>query len=139
MFPSTSSRETLRLSGKQNSLFPSGAHIKCIMYMTSHENLHTSDFTRESNSFAIKIDSVKYKKLRPIQIPPALKIVKTGKQEIGNFNILILGSVVQSLICFNPRLEPSVFCGFCISTHFFFKFEEQKLLLIHAGCLKKCF
>ena len=32
MFPSTSSRETLRLSGKQNSLFPSGAHIKCILY-----------------------------------------------------------------------------------------------------------
>ena len=31
MFPSTSSRETLRLSGKQNSLFPSGAHIKCIL------------------------------------------------------------------------------------------------------------
>ena len=31
MFPSTSSRETLRLSGKQNSLFPSGAHIKCIV------------------------------------------------------------------------------------------------------------
>ena len=34
MFPSTSSRETLRLSGKQNSLFPSGAHIKCIMIFT---------------------------------------------------------------------------------------------------------
>ena len=32
MFPSTSSRETLRLSGKQNSLFPSGAHIKCILF-----------------------------------------------------------------------------------------------------------
>ena len=31
MFPSTSSRETLRLSGKQNSLFPSGADIKCIV------------------------------------------------------------------------------------------------------------
>ena len=33
MFPSTSSRETLRLSGKQNSLFPSGAHIKCILIL----------------------------------------------------------------------------------------------------------
>ena len=32
MFPSTSSRETLRLSEKQNSLFPSGAHIKCILF-----------------------------------------------------------------------------------------------------------
>ena len=32
MFPLTSSRETLRLSGKQNSLFPSGAHIKSIQY-----------------------------------------------------------------------------------------------------------
>ena len=31
MFPSTSSRETLRLLGKQNSLFPSGADIKCIL------------------------------------------------------------------------------------------------------------
>ena len=25
--------ETLRLSGKQNSLFPSGAHIKCILLL----------------------------------------------------------------------------------------------------------
>ena len=32
MFPSTSSRETLRLSGKQNSLFPSGVYIKCILF-----------------------------------------------------------------------------------------------------------
>ena len=31
MFPETKSRETLRLEGKQNSLFPSGAHIKCII------------------------------------------------------------------------------------------------------------
>ena len=31
MFPETKSRETLRLEGKQNSLFPSGAHIKCIL------------------------------------------------------------------------------------------------------------
>ena len=37
MFPSTSSRETLRLSGKQNSLFPSGAHIKCIMYSGEYD------------------------------------------------------------------------------------------------------
>ena len=36
MFPSTSSRETLRLSGKQNSLFPSGAHIKCIILFAHH-------------------------------------------------------------------------------------------------------
>ena len=35
MFPSTSSRETLRLSGKQNSLFPSGAHIKCIVFQNT--------------------------------------------------------------------------------------------------------
>ena len=31
MFPSTSSRETLGLSGKQNLLFPSGPYIKCII------------------------------------------------------------------------------------------------------------
>ena len=43
MFPSTSSRETLRLSGKQNSLFPSGAHIKCIL-SNSHNN-HAHFFT----------------------------------------------------------------------------------------------
>ena len=35
MFPSTSSGETLRLSGKQNSLFPSGAHIKGILFFCS--------------------------------------------------------------------------------------------------------
>ena len=29
MFPSTSSRKTLRFSGKKNSLFPSGPVIKC--------------------------------------------------------------------------------------------------------------
>ena len=37
MFPSTSSRETLRLSGKQNSLFPSGVYIKCIMFRSLKE------------------------------------------------------------------------------------------------------
>ena len=31
MFPLTLSREKLRLSGKQNSVFASGAHIKCIV------------------------------------------------------------------------------------------------------------
>ena len=32
MFPSTSSRETSGLEGKQNELFPSGPYIKCILY-----------------------------------------------------------------------------------------------------------
>ena len=31
MFPSTSSRETSELSGKQNLLFPSGPYIKCVL------------------------------------------------------------------------------------------------------------
>ena len=31
VFPETKSRETLRLEGKQNSLFPEGAHIKCFV------------------------------------------------------------------------------------------------------------
>ena len=31
MFPETKSRETLRVKGKQNSLFPSGEDIKCIL------------------------------------------------------------------------------------------------------------
>ena len=31
MFPETKSRETLRLEGKQNSLFPEGVHIKCFV------------------------------------------------------------------------------------------------------------
>ena len=38
MFPSTSSRETLRLSGKQNSLFPEGAHIKCFVIKQGKKN-----------------------------------------------------------------------------------------------------
>ena len=32
MFPSASPRETLRVSGKQNSLFPLGPVIKCLLY-----------------------------------------------------------------------------------------------------------
>ena len=32
MFPSASPRGTLRVSGKQNSLFPLGPVIKCLMY-----------------------------------------------------------------------------------------------------------
>ena len=32
MFPTTSFRETLGLSGKQNLLFSSGPYIKCIIY-----------------------------------------------------------------------------------------------------------
>ena len=43
MFPSTSPRETLRLSGKQNSLFPSGAHIKCIMLNNIDDNIEQYD------------------------------------------------------------------------------------------------
>ena len=35
MFPSTSSRETSGLSGKQNQLFPSGPYIKCILFITT--------------------------------------------------------------------------------------------------------
>ena len=35
MFPSTSSRETLTFSGKQNKLFPSGADIKFIIFRVS--------------------------------------------------------------------------------------------------------
>ena len=31
MFPETKSRETLRVEGKQNSLFPEGADIKCLI------------------------------------------------------------------------------------------------------------
>ena len=46
MFPSTSSRETLRLSGKQNSLFPSGAHIKCIITMN---NLWSQKYSQVSS------------------------------------------------------------------------------------------
>ena len=35
MFPSTSSRETSGLSGKQNQLSPSGSDIKCIIVRDS--------------------------------------------------------------------------------------------------------
>ena len=38
MFPSTSSRETSGLSGKQNQLFPSGTYIKCIMFLYLDEH-----------------------------------------------------------------------------------------------------
>ena len=31
MFPETKSRETLSVEGKQNSLFPEGADIKCFV------------------------------------------------------------------------------------------------------------
>ena len=31
MFPETKSRETLRVEGKQNSLFPEGADTKCFV------------------------------------------------------------------------------------------------------------
>ena len=33
MFPSASPRGTLRVSGKQNSLFPLGPVIKCLMFL----------------------------------------------------------------------------------------------------------
>jgi hypothetical protein len=44
------SRETLRFSGKQNSLFPSRAYIKCILF--SH-----SDITAGSPPFRVMHDS----------------------------------------------------------------------------------
>ena len=37
MFPETKSRETLRLEGKQNSLFPLGAHIS-LLYSKERKN-----------------------------------------------------------------------------------------------------
>ena len=40
MFPETKSRETLRLEGKQNSLFPEGAHIKCITEKKNQKYLY---------------------------------------------------------------------------------------------------
>ena len=41
MFPSTSSRETSGLSGKQNKLFPSGTDIKCILNRLATESATT--------------------------------------------------------------------------------------------------
>ena len=35
MFPSASPRGTLRVSGKQNSLFPLGPVIKCLLYSSN--------------------------------------------------------------------------------------------------------
>jgi hypothetical protein len=40
MFPSTSSRETLRFSGKQNK----GADIKCILYLIFELSNHKAKF-----------------------------------------------------------------------------------------------
>ena len=37
-FPETKSRETLRLEGKQNSLFPEGAHVKCFVIQQRKKN-----------------------------------------------------------------------------------------------------
>ena len=66
MFLSTSSRETLSLSGKQNyKLFPSRADIKCILYFKPCgdflEDLHvlrpdstTAKLTGEANFFLAK-------------------------------------------------------------------------------------
>ena len=41
MFPSTSSRETSRLLGKLNKLFPSGPCIKCIIFDFKKEGTET--------------------------------------------------------------------------------------------------
>ena len=38
MFPSASPRGTLRVSGKQNSLFPLGPVIKCLMFLMADGN-----------------------------------------------------------------------------------------------------
>ena len=50
MFPSASPRGTLRVSGKQNSLFPLGPVIKCLLKSSPDEfvifvSVHDSDYT----------------------------------------------------------------------------------------------
>ena len=52
MFPSTTSRETLRLLGKQNSLFPSGADIKCILFFFVFALCFLCFFDRTNNGLA---------------------------------------------------------------------------------------
>ena len=49
MFPSTLSRETLRISGKQNKLFPLGADIKCIIILLTSQ---MQDFSLKRQSYA---------------------------------------------------------------------------------------
>ena len=55
MLPSASPRGTLRVSGKQNSLFPLGPVIKCLMITSSQ--------------IALKVTSLECFHLRLIQIP----------------------------------------------------------------------
>ena len=52
MFPSISSRETLRFSGKQNSLFPSRAYIKCIITPVKGSNIYF-EYKRCSKHFRV--------------------------------------------------------------------------------------
>ena len=61
MFPSTSSRETLRLSGKQNSLFPSGAHIKCILFYRNTISMPT--FLKASTLIVVGTDRISFMQL----------------------------------------------------------------------------
>ena len=55
MFPSTSSRKTLRLSGKQNSLFPSEAHIKCILSLISGDDTKITEDNVMKNAYCSEV------------------------------------------------------------------------------------
>ena len=54
MFPSASPRGTLRVSGKQNSLFPLGPFIKCLLFFSADQS---SDGSLERFQQHIKVSS----------------------------------------------------------------------------------
>ena len=53
--PETKSRETLRLEGKQNSLFPEGVHIKCFVICRHFVYLFTQPVEAGNNCSLIAL------------------------------------------------------------------------------------
>ena len=50
MFPLVSPRETMKVSGKQNSLFPLGSVIKCLLLSRGHLKINVKKKCEKQNS-----------------------------------------------------------------------------------------
>ena len=78
MFPLASPRETMRVSGKQNSPFPLGSVIKCLFLSHDHLRINVKNKCEKRNSLFSLGTAIKRPRLRKRDRP--------WKWGLGKFN-----------------------------------------------------
>ena len=108
MFPSTSSRETSGLSGKQNFLFPSGPYIKCIiLYGQSISKNWCLPVALEHIPNSVRI----WKAAVELEGPEDAQIMLSRAVECCPTSVEVRGYCIPSVWPFN-RQKLNVLCSF---------------------------